>query len=91
MFVERKLNPSTGAIGLWWCDWEKGSMAGAKKTYIKKIADEAVAVAIPMDSVTEEVSVIAKAPTLWVTAVLTIPCPWHEASPAGSLSGAHAH
>ena len=28
MFVERKLNPSTGAIELWWCDWEKGSMAG---------------------------------------------------------------
>jgi hypothetical protein len=54
MFVERKLNPSTGAIELWWCDWEKGSMAGAKKAYINKIADEAVAVGIPMDSVTEE-------------------------------------
>jgi hypothetical protein len=41
MFVERKLNPSTGAIELWWCDWEKGSMAGAKKAYLNKIADEA--------------------------------------------------
>lgn len=31
MFVERKLNPARGAIELWWCDWSKGSMAGAKK------------------------------------------------------------
>jgi hypothetical protein len=54
MFVERKLNPSTGAIELWWCDWEKGAMAGAKKLYISKIADEAVARGIEMDSVTEE-------------------------------------
>lgn len=53
MFVERKLNPSTGAIELWWCDWEKGAMAGAKKLYINKIADEAVAHGVEMDSVTE--------------------------------------
>lgn len=54
MFVERKLNTSTSAIELWWCEWEKGSMAGAKKVYVNKIADEAVALGVAMDSLTEE-------------------------------------
>jgi hypothetical protein len=54
MFVERKLNTSTGAIELWWCEREKGSMAGAKKFYVNKIVDEAVALGVAMDSLTEE-------------------------------------
>ena len=54
MFVERRINPTTGAIELWWCEWEKGDMAGAKKIYVKKIADEAVAVGVQLDSFTEE-------------------------------------
>jgi hypothetical protein len=33
MFVERRINASTGAIELWWCEWEKGEMAGAKKMH----------------------------------------------------------
>jgi hypothetical protein len=41
MFVERRINASTGAVELWWCEWGKGDMAGAKKIYVNKIADEA--------------------------------------------------
>jgi hypothetical protein len=54
MFVERRINPSTQEIELRWCDWSKGSMPGAKKTYLSKIADEAAAHGIALDSVTEE-------------------------------------
>lgn len=55
MFVERKINPSTGAIELWWCEWEKkGAMAGAKKIFINKIADESHATGVQLDSLTEE-------------------------------------
>lgn len=54
MFVERRINPSTGAIELWWCEWEKNTMAGAKKIYVNKIADEAHALGVQLDSVTEE-------------------------------------
>jgi hypothetical protein len=54
MFVERRINATTGAIELWWCEWEKGDMAGAKKIYVNKIADEANAVGVKTDSHTEE-------------------------------------
>jgi len=54
MFVERKFNTSTRQIELWWCDWSKGANAGAKKIYLSKIADEAVARGAAVDSVTEE-------------------------------------
>ena len=47
MFIERKLNPSTGAVELWWCDWAKGEMTGAKKIYLQKIADEVQSTAAP--------------------------------------------
>ena len=54
VFVERKINASTGAVELWWCEWEKGDMAGAKKIYVNKIADEADALGVQLDSLTEE-------------------------------------
>lgn len=54
MFVERRINPSTQTIELWWCDWEKNASAGAKKVYISKIADEVNAQGVQLDSVTEE-------------------------------------
>lgn len=54
VFVERRINPTTGAIELWWCEWEKSDIAGAKKIYVKKIADEAVAVDVQLDSHSEE-------------------------------------
>jgi hypothetical protein len=54
MFVERRINASTGAVELWWCEWEKGDMAGAKKIYVNKIADEADALGVQLDSLTEE-------------------------------------
>jgi len=57
MFVERRLNPSTSAIELWWCEWEKNAMAGAKKIYVNKIADEAHALCVTLDSVTEEAAI----------------------------------
>jgi hypothetical protein len=40
MFVERKLNASTGAIELWWCDWEQQSGQPTKKIFVEKIGDE---------------------------------------------------
>lgn len=40
MFVERRLNPATGAIELWWCDWELVAGRPAKKVTISKISDE---------------------------------------------------
>jgi hypothetical protein len=54
MFVERRINASTGAVELWWCEWEKGDIAGAKKIYVNKIADEADALGVQLDSLTEE-------------------------------------
>jgi hypothetical protein len=53
MFVERRINPSTRAIELWWCEWEKGAMPGAKKIFISKIADESYATGVQTDSLTE--------------------------------------
>jgi hypothetical protein len=50
MFVERKLNPATGVIELWWCEWEKNATAGAKKIHLSKIADEASAKGVKLDS-----------------------------------------
>jgi hypothetical protein len=52
MYIERKVNASTGVIELWWCEWEKGDIAGAKKNHIKKIADESHALKVQLDSVT---------------------------------------
>jgi hypothetical protein len=57
MFVERKLNPATGVIELWWCEWEKNATAGAKKIHLSKIADEASAKGVKLDSVTEEAAI----------------------------------
>lgn len=54
MFVERRINSSSGAIELWWCEWEKGAMTGAKKIYLNKIADETAPVGVKLDSLTEE-------------------------------------
>lgn len=57
MFVERRINATTGAIELWWCEWEKGQMPGAKKIYVNKIADEAKAIGVQLDSLTEEAAI----------------------------------
>lgn len=40
MFVERRINNSTGQIDLWKCDWENRKGAAAKKLYIEKIGVE---------------------------------------------------
>lgn len=40
MFVERKLNQTSGAVELWWCQWENRIGAPAKKAYLSKIGDE---------------------------------------------------
>lgn len=39
MFVERRTNPTTGAVELWWCQWELG-VGPAKKIQLRKISDE---------------------------------------------------
>lgn len=60
MSIERKLNPSTGTLEFWWCEWEKNAMAGAKTVFINKTADEAHARGVQLDSWIEE------AATCWV-------------------------
>lgn len=41
MFIERRTNPATGLVELWWCDWEVGEGQPTRKVAISKIADEA--------------------------------------------------
>jgi len=40
MFIERRVNTSTGAVELWRCQWENHEGAPAKKHYLGKICDE---------------------------------------------------
>ena len=40
MFVERKINPNTGAVELWSAQWENHAGAPVKKALIEKIGDE---------------------------------------------------
>lgn len=40
MFVERKINQSTGAVELWSCQWENQAGAAPRKHFIEKIGDE---------------------------------------------------
>lgn len=40
MFVERKINPSTGSVELWWYQWENQIGSAAKKVLVAKIGDE---------------------------------------------------
>jgi hypothetical protein len=40
MFIERKLNPSTGLVELWKCEWGRPGGAPAKKMFLDKIGDE---------------------------------------------------
>ena len=41
MFVSRRLNPTTGAVELWRCEWENQAGAPARKVFLEKFADEA--------------------------------------------------
>lgn len=40
MFVERKINPVTGGVELWSCQWENQAGAAPHKHFIAKIGDE---------------------------------------------------
>lgn len=40
MFIERKLNPTTGIIELWKCEWENVKGSPAKKVFKEKYGDE---------------------------------------------------
>jgi hypothetical protein len=40
MFIERKLNSSTGLVELWKCEWGRPGGAPAKKMFLEKIGDE---------------------------------------------------
>nr|QQZ50554.1 hypothetical protein JKL49_03150 [Phenylobacterium glaciei] len=40
MFIERRVNTSTGAVELWRCQWENHEGSPAKKHYLSKICDE---------------------------------------------------
>jgi hypothetical protein len=40
MFVERRINQTTGTIELWWCEWEVSPGVAAKKVLLSKISDE---------------------------------------------------
>lgn len=40
MFVERRLNQATGAVELWWCEWEIRPGEPTRKVALSKIADE---------------------------------------------------
>jgi len=44
MFVERRVNQTTGAIELWRCEWENHPGTQAKKVFLDKIGDEQPAV-----------------------------------------------
>lgn len=43
MFIERKINKSTGLVELWYCDWKNGKGSEAQKVWIEKVCDEQVA------------------------------------------------
>lgn len=40
MFIERRVNPSSGTVELWRCQWEYGDGKRAKKAYLGKICDD---------------------------------------------------
>lgn len=40
MFIERRINPSSGVVELWRCQWENRAGHAAKKVYLSKICDE---------------------------------------------------
>lgn len=45
MFIERRLNATTGTVELWKCDWENAPDALARKVTIERIGEERKAVA----------------------------------------------
>lgn len=53
MFISRRLNPTTGALELWTCEWENQMGAAAKKVFIEKIGDEMQASAAALGPVAE--------------------------------------
>lgn len=40
MFIERRVNPSTGVVELWKCQWENVSGGSPRKVHLEKICDE---------------------------------------------------
>ena len=40
MFIERRINPSSGTVELWRCQWENRVGGSARKLYLGKICDE---------------------------------------------------
>lgn len=57
MFVERKVNPSSSKVELWWVDWENRPGSAARKTFLKKIGDEQP-IGSDIDAVAEEKAAI---------------------------------
>jgi hypothetical protein len=57
MFTERKINPTTGLVELWLCDWEKPGSGPARKIYIQKVGNENYAEQIKTDSDTEQAAI----------------------------------
>lgn len=47
MFVERRLNPSSGTVELWRCQWENHEGEKAHKVYLAKICDEQSVPVVP--------------------------------------------
>lgn len=43
MFIERKLNKTTGAVELWYCEWKNASGKDAQKVWVEKVCDEQTA------------------------------------------------
>lgn len=43
MFIERRINPSSGTVELWRCQWENSPGSPARKAYIDKVCDEQAA------------------------------------------------
>jgi hypothetical protein len=57
MFIERRLNTSTNAVGLWQCEWEYPEGAPAKKVFVTKAGEEQ-ALAVPDQNSLAEVQAI---------------------------------
>ncbi len=47
MFVERKLNPATSKVELWYCEWRNRGGKSPRKVRLKKIGDEQELATVP--------------------------------------------
>lgn len=55
MFVDRRINPATQAVEMWWCDWAPNpGGTGSHKVFLSKIAEEAYATYVKMDDAVQQ-------------------------------------